>query len=228
MNLYRNLVIAMLALPCALWAEDTGAEGESPVFQIHSPAETAAHNETVLDISFDTRIDFQNQWQKGHTDGALSGFKGQYFMFSVSGSIMDGLVDYSWRQRINRRKNDSSAFDDTDWVWVRANYKGWHISGGKEVLLIGGWEYERNPLDLYSASVFWNNVPCYEFGLTVSCDLGPSDNLAFQAIQSPWHTPERNNMYGYNLLWSGKHGIFSSLWSANLFEYLPGRYISYI
>ncbi len=35
----------------------------------------------------------------------------------------------------------------------------WGVQGGKEVVAIGGFEYDRAPIDLYSCSVFWNNVP---------------------------------------------------------------------
>lgn len=186
------------------------------------------NTETALNVSFDTRIDFQNVWYDGTTDDAASGFKGKYFMLRVDGSVMDGFVDYSWRQRLNRRKENTSAFDDTDWVWVRVNHKGWHISGGKEVVLVGSWEYDKNPVDVYTFSLFWDNLPCFEFGATVARDLGPNDNLAFQVTQSPWHTPEHNNMYAYNLLWTGHHGPYSALWSVNMMEYAPDRYINYI
>lgn len=185
-------------------------------------------SESSLCVSFDTRIDFQNLWYDSMTDDARSGFKGKYFMLRVEGSVMDGLVDYSWRQRLNRRKENSSTFDDTDWVWVRFNHDGWHLSGGKEVVLVGGWEYDRNPIDVYTFSVFWDNMPSYEFGVTASRDLGRSDNLAFQFTQSPWHTREHNNMYAYNLMWTGEHGPYSALWSVNMIEYKPGRFINFI
>lgn len=35
-------------------------------------------------------------------------------------------------------------------------------------------------------------------------------------------------MYAYNLMWNGRHGFFEAIWSANLLEYAPDRYISYL
>lgn len=221
------LAKALAVLSLVFFGAEVSAE-ESAQSAIFCVDDENAHSDNVLDLSFDTRIDFQNLRYDGVTADAASGFKGKYFMLKVDGSLMDDMVDYSWRQRLNRRKENSSTFDDTDWVWVRFNLGGWHLSGGKEVVLVGGWEYDRNPIDVYTFSVFWDNMPSYEFGFTASRDLGPADNLAFQFTQSPWHTREHNNMYAYNLMWTGHHGLYSALWSANLIEYLPGRYINFL
>ena len=35
-------------------------------------------------------------------------------------------------------------------------------------------------------------------------------------------------MYSYNLLWNGNHGWFNAIYSINMIEYLPGRFINYI
>lgn len=102
------------------------------------------------------------------------------------------------------------------------------MAGGKQVVAIGGWEYDRAPIDLYGCSVFWNNIPCYQIGASVSFRPSASDRLTFQFCESPFFTPSDRDMYAYNLMWNGSHGIYSSIWSANLIEYAPGHYISYL
>lgn len=102
------------------------------------------------------------------------------------------------------------------------------MAGGKQVVAIGGWEYDRAPIDLYGCSVFWNNVPCYQIGGSVSFRPSAADRLTFQLCESPFYTPENRDMYAYNLMWNGRHGFFEAIWSANLLEYAPDRYISYL
>ena len=35
-------------------------------------------------------------------------------------------------------------------------------------------------------------------------------------------------MYAYNLEWTGRHGSYEPMWSANLLEYAPGKFINYL
>ena len=114
-------------------------------------------------------------------------------------------------------------FDATDWIYLNYATGKFNIAGGKQVVAIGGWEYDRHPADLYSTSVFWQNIPCYQLGASVGYDITGKDRLTLQATQSLFHTSANRNMYAYNLMWNGSHGIYTSIWSTNLVEYLPGR-----
>lgn len=181
----------------------------------------------LLDINVRARVDWQNTWRDSSTDDSDSGFKGKYLMMRLDGRIVDGLT-YSWRQRFNKAAFDSSFFDATDWVYVTYETAGFDFTAGKQAVAIGGWEYDRNPVDLYSTGVFWNNVACWQLGASAGYRFSPSDHLQFQASQSMFHTKENRNMYGYSLLWRGTHGLWQPIWSVNLTEYLPGKYINYI
>lgn len=193
------------------------------------PAETTVEPERqeIFRLGADARVDYQRLYNDGDAVDSESGFKGRYFLFRVDGNITDN-ISYSWRQRLNVPKNQSSFFDATDWLYVDYHFGNWSLSGGKEVVKIGGWEYDRAPIDLYSCSLFWQNVGCFQFGTSLGYSVTPADKIAFQLSQSMFHTKEDNDMYGYSLMWSGKHGIYSPLWSVNLFEYAPGHYINYI
>lgn len=190
-------------------------------------ASTPEPQTELLNINIRARADWQGDWHGSAMDNANSGFEGKYLVMRLDGQILPGLT-YSWRQRFNKSVIDGHFFDATDWININYAIKGWHFSAGKQVVAIGGWEYDRNPVDLYGCSVFWQNVPCYQFGGSVSYDITPSDNLLFQVNQSMWHSPGMRNMYGYNLMWTGHHGPLTTLWSANLTEYAKGRYISYL
>lgn len=181
----------------------------------------------LLNVSAEVRVDYQHDSNDGETVKDNTGFEGKYINIQLSGNITPQL-SYSWRQRLNKNHNDGSFFDATDWVYISYDFGRWKAAGGKQVVSIGGWEYDRAPIDLYSCSVFWNNIPCYQIGGSASYSLAPDHTLTGQVCQSPFFTKENRNMYAYNLMWQGRMGLFSTLWSANLLEYAENRYISYI
>lgn len=210
--LLSSLIILAAAMPAA------AAETESS---------TPATKESVATLRVETRLDYQRDWLDGKTVTSNTGFQGKYINIRLDGNITDNL-SYSWRQRLNKQHSDRSFFDATDWVYLQWNTGRWTLAGGKQVVAIGGWEYDRAPIDLYSCSVFWNNIPCYQIGASAAYNVTEADKLLFQFCESPFFTTANRNMYAYNLYWSGSHGIFSPLWSVNLLEYAPGRYINYI
>ena len=191
-----------------------------PRLQDHSDPVTSE----IVRLDVEARMDYQIVNYDGSTDDAKTGFEGKYLMFRLDGMILPGLT-YSWRQRLNK---NAASFDATDWVYLNYAVDRWNFSAGKEIVAIGGYEYDRAPMDLYGCSVFWNNVPCYEFGVAAGYGITADDRLTFQVTQSPFWTSANRNLYGYNLMWTGKHGFFESIYSANLMEYAKGHFINYL
>jgi hypothetical protein len=181
----------------------------------------------LINLSADVRVDYQHLSWDGNTQDNNSGFEGKYFMLKVDGEITPGLT-YSWRQRLNKMHSDSNFFDATDWIYIDWAHKRFNFSAGKQIVAIGGWEYDRNPMDLYGTSVFWQNIGCYQLGASAGYHFTNNDYVMAQITQSPSHTTANRNMYAYNAIWYGNHGFYKSIWSANLVEYAKGDYISYI
>lgn len=173
------------------------------------------------------RVDWQLDRQDAVTNDAATGFKGKYLMLRMDGQIFKGFT-YSWRQRLNKQLVESSWFDATDWIYVNYNTSDWNFRVGKDVVAIGGWEYDAAPYNIYDGSVFWNNIACYQLGVSAAYNLTPADRLTAQITQSPMHYAGNSNMYAYNLMWTGHHGCFDALYSANLLEYAKGKYINYL
>ncbi len=190
-------------------------------------ADSGRDVQDILRLDVEARVDWQLTGYDGSTDNSNTGFKARYLVIRADGQIVPGLT-YSWRQRLNKAHSDQSFFDATDWVYLNWSVGRWNFQAGKEVVAIGGWEYDRAPIDLYGCSVFWNNIPCYDLGISAGYRITNSDMLTAQVVQSPFFTSGNRNMYAYNLLWSGTHGFFSALYSANLIEYEKGKYINYI
>lgn len=187
-----------------------------------------AQSGDVVNIQLQARADYQREYVDGESVKGHSGFKGQYLNLCIGGDI-NRHFSYFFRQRLNKTNFDSEYFDATDMLYM--DYKpneNWLISAGKQVVAIGGWEYDRAPIDLYFCSEFWNQVPCYQWGASVAYVM-PHDKIMAQFCQSPFRTfGDNSDIYAYNVLWSGKHGVWSPLWSVNMQEWRSGRFINYL
>lgn len=189
-------------------------------------------NSSLLRLDLEARADYMQEFRDETKIDGASGFKGRYLNIRMDGNITDNL-SFSYRQRLNKPNKDASFFDATDWITASYTIGSWTISGGKQVVGIGGYEYDGAPIDLYFCSEFWNNIACYQFGVSGSWTSdSKQDNLMFQLCESPFRRNSHNisdkEMFAYNLMWIGSHGVFSSLYSVNFIEYLPGQFINYI
>ena len=182
----------------------------------------------IFRLGVETRFDYLNQALAGEKIDAASGFKVRYFNLRIDGQITPKFT-YSWRQRFNRMNTASDFAHNTDWLHLTYRpTKNWAISAGKQVVMIGGWEYDRAPIDLYFCSEYWNNVACYQLGASVAFTTNKgNDTLTFQACQSPYDTSD-TDYYAYNLYWMGSHGCYTALHSLNFSQYAPGKYDAYV
>lgn len=188
----------------------------------------SAQNPQWLNLQGEVRVDYQREYLDGDAVKSNSGFKGKFVNILMSGKISDAF-SYSYRQRLNKAHKDQSFFDATDWAYLTYQpNQHWGFSGGKQVVGIGGYEYDRAPIDLYFCSEYWNNIPCYQLGVSVAYTTGSGkDKFQGQVCESPFNL-ENEDMYAYNLMWYGSHGWFNTIYSANALEYRPGKFIYYL
>jgi hypothetical protein len=103
-------------------------------------------------------------------------------------------------------------------------------------LAVGGWEYDLPPIDVYFASLFWNNFACYDIGGQVEFHTNDGNHdIIFQVTNSTFNREAADgsfirlpNRYTYNLIWYGRMGAFTSSYSINFMEQNKGEYINYI
>ena len=181
-----------------------------------------------LRLQAETRIDYSGEFLKSNDSNDKMGFSGRYLNVMLSGNI-DDHFSYSYRQRLNKAHADQSFFDATDWIYLTyAPSRNWEFSGGKQVVAIGGYEYDRAPIDLYFCSEFWNNIACYQFGASITYSTkSANDKIMFQACQSPFRA-YADDMYAYNLIWYGNMGPLTTSYSINMIAQNRGEYINYI
>ena len=191
-------------------------------------ATAAKAQNNKFNLQAETRIDYSGEFLNSDDSNYKAGFNGKYLNIILSGTIGDKF-SYAYRQRLNKANADQSFFDATDWIYLTyAPSRNWEFSGGKQVVAIGGYEYDRAPIDLYFCSEFWNNIACYQFGVSAAYATNSgNDKILLQVCQSPFRA-NADNMYAYNLMWMGSHKWYQSIWSINLIEHSPKEHIAYV
>lgn len=192
---------------------------------------------TIDKLSVEGRVDFDYFNRDGaYPDGnsvigpvvprtSTSGIGGKFFNFEMKGSFLNDF-SYRIRQRIDMQGSGSK----TDFMILSYHaHKNWSITAGKMPLAVGGWEYDLPPIDVYFASLFWNNFACYEVGAQVEYHSNnKKHDIIFQVTNSTFTPDKFAGMYAYNLIWYGNVGLLKTAYSINMMEQKKGEYINYI
>ena len=233
----KILCVAVAALSLTSAAAQQGYEKSNEIFR----------------LGVESRFDYLNEALDGNEIYGKSGFKVRYFNLRMDGQIAPKFT-YSWRQRFSRPNTDGTFVDNTDWLHL--TYKAtdnWSFSAGKQVVMIGGWEYDRAPIEIYYCSEYWNNVNCFQLGAlaTYTTNSG-KESFTLQMCQSPYDKMDPNyrteidetktnccdyckpetkiklgDLYAYNLYYMGSHGCYKAIHSVNLVEYQKGKFDAY-
>lgn len=186
----------------------------------------------LISFDLDARLDWQGVAHKEKMDRSQTGFIGKYIALKAHGELTEGLT-YTWRQRFSRTPKDNAFWDQTDILDLNYKFGLFDAGAGKQVVLIGGYEYDRAPINLMCPNLFVANVACYQFGVSGGIQFTPNDHLALQVAQSIFATPQDRNLYCYNLMWRGCHPFgdyvrLETIWSVNEVEYLKGKFCNYV
>lgn len=165
-----------------------------------------------------------------HDDDISSGFTGKYLNFIIAGDIGDHFY-YAYRQRINKIQKEYNFFDATDYL-----YLGWRITkniswtAGKEIVAMGGVEYDLAPIDVYFHSNFWDNFNCYRFGTNLEFTTNDRKNtFTLQFTNSPFdNSVVYGSLYNYSLHWRANYKHFGPVCSVNMYEYKKGCFLNVI
>ena len=189
-----------------------------------------AHAQTngfeVKRLELEGRLAWQGNWKDGKVNDEATGFRGQFINLRFDAQIVKGL-DIQYRQRFTK-PSDQNFWDATD--FLRLNWQinpKWDVSAGKQIVLLGGREYDYAPIDTYQFSEFCNNIACYQLGVSAGFRPSKNDYLQLQFINSPLRQWAGNNSYAFNLYWSGQHGCWSPIWSFNLLEHQHRKWMTY-
>ena len=216
----KILCVAVAALSLTSAAAQQGYEKSNEIFR----------------LGVESRFDYLNEAVDGVNNYNSTGFNVRYFNLRMDGQIAPKF-SYSWRQRFSKVNKDASFVDNTD--WLNLTYKAtdnWSFSAGKQVVWIGGWEYDRAPIEIYYCSEYWNNVNCFQLGASATYTTNKgNESLTFQICESPYGPLPINkigdnlkhDLYAYNLYYFGSHGCYKAIHSVNLVEYQKGKFDAY-
>lgn len=181
----------------------------------------------VDSLYFDMRSSFLQQIRD---EGYSSSFSGEYLNFHLWGHLSDNL-DYRIRQRFDKNPVEGSdIFHATDMMYLRwRSTERFSVMAGKYAVLIGGYEYDAAPIDVYYYSKFCNSLPQgFTFGLTGEYAFTPNQSLVLQICNSPL-SAGMSSSYAYNLAWKGRLASWcETLWSANYLDDSRGKHIAYL
>ena len=170
----------------------------------------------VDEVSIDTRATFHQQT----TDGVYySHFQGDFLNLHIKGQLTDRL-SFRIRQRLNKKVEDTNPFNATDFLWLTWQpLEKWSFTAGKHPIMVGGYEIDSAPIDVYYYGTFSNNLyQYYAFGVSASFHPTESQTISAQFIPSPI-SPVTQNAYSYNLYWNGHiWPWWKTIWSYNLVE----------
>ena len=188
-----------------------------------------AQESSRVNLRVEARGDYQYENIEGNTVEASSGFRGKQLNLRLNGNINESW-SYVYRQRMGKPNADASYFDAVDHINLTYTTGAWAFTGGKQTVAVGGYEYDRAPIDFYFGSEYWYNMACYQWGVNAKYSLGTESNdaLMLQIAQSSFRSAANPNMYSYNLMWTGSYGCLDILHSVNMLEYQLGKYVNFI
>lgn len=185
--------------------------------------------QSIVDsLYFDMRVNFHQETEAGIY---RSQFRGDHLNFHLRGHITPNL-DYRIRQRLNKKVFDEkNMFNATDMLYLNWNITPkWNLLAGKYAVLIGGYEYDAAPIDVYFYSKFCNNIyQGFTFGLFTSYKVADNQSIGFQVCNSPLSLGDPS-VYAYNVAWMGQFTPWwHTIWTLNYVEdhrKMPIGYIS--
>ena len=188
---------------------------------------SAGAQPVVTELYFDTRASFHQEVADGRY---FSQFTGDHFNLNVRGRLTPKL-DFRIRQRLNKKVFDErNMFNATDFLYLRWQATPrWAFTAGKNAVLIGGYEFDAVPIDVYYYSNFCNNLDQgFAFGVNAEYALAEGQTLAFQFCNSPLSLGFQN-LYAFNFAWTGRFAPWwDTLWSVNFVQDEFHRTINYI
>ena len=175
----------------------------------------------------DMRATFHQETEDGVYNSQVTG---DYLNLHLLGHITP-TVDYRIRQRLNKKVFDEkNMFNATDFMYInwQASPK-WSFLFGKHAVLIGGYEYDAVPIDVYYYSKFCQNLyQGFTFGGSVTYHFNENQRLVMQICNSPLSLGFQT-IYAYNLAWCGRFfPWWQTIWSVNFVQDQDRRFVNYI
>ena len=145
--------------------------------------------EKAPELSSHMNLEFCTSAGAYFTDGELdeANFKLNRVRWEVLGKFGSDF-SYHFRQSFNKYSNPHSLDNlssSVEYAFVKWDMKPrFALTAGKQILLLGGYEYWVNSMKVREFSDFNNNVNCYLAGVTGQIALTPTQQLNVQVLNN--------------------------------------------
>lgn len=147
----------------------------------------------AINVDLHLRSAFHARFNSGTADRDEASFRFDHIMIGIYGNITDKL-SCKYLQRLNKgtqafeTENLSSTID---YAYLKYQLTPqFAITGGRQALFVGGFEYNEYPINIYDYSGITNNITCYLTGVNVAYSIRNNQELAFQILNNKAGTME--------------------------------------
>jgi hypothetical protein len=146
-----------------------------------------------VNISLHMRSAYHNEFVGSPLKFDDGGFRFDQVIVDVAGEISPKL-SYKYLQRLNKASpifTKENLPNSIDYAYLRYRFnERFSVTAGKQALTIGGFEYNKYPVEVYDYSGINNLVNCYLNGLQVAFTPRPNQEFTFQVVNNRWGTVE--------------------------------------
>ena len=142
----------------------------------------SSQEKATVNLGILARIDYQREYQDGTSFDSGCGFRGKNVSVLANGTF-GGHFSYKYRQRLYREHGTESFFNATDHLFLTYTLNDrWSFSAGKQTVLVGGFDYDLAPFDVYFISEYSNSISCYRFAVNAFLRLQRREGQADGAV----------------------------------------------
>lgn len=199
----RNTLLSLLfvgACPVMAGVPESPSESESAVNKNKTLLEWVM-KEKAPELSSHMNLEFCTSAGAYFTDWSLdeADFKLNRVRWEVKGKFGKGF-SYHFRQSFNKYSNPHALdklSSSVEYAFVKWDMKKrFALTAGKQILLLGGYEYWVNSMKVREFSDFNNNINCYQAGVTGEVTVTPTQQLNFQVLNNRNGSDEDTYLYG--------------------------------
>ncbi|HHT23522.1 MAG TPA: hypothetical protein GXZ87_09495 [Bacteroidales bacterium] len=212
----KNYVFAIALITACFW----GCLNDSSLFAQSTDEDTPKS----INLSLHLRPAYHANFGGSPMEFEDAGFKFDQVIVDLGGQITSNL-SYRYLQRLNKvspifTKENLPSTIDYAYLKYAFNEK-FSMTAGKQALSIGGFEYNKYPVDVYDYSGLTNLVTCYLTGLQAAFKPSESQEFTFQILNNrmgSWEEAVGKPRIGMQLEAPTLPLYYSLGWNSNYFD----------
>lgn len=141
----------------------------------------------VINLDLYMRASVNARFNSGVSGTNETSFRFDHLMFGLHGNITDRL-SYKYLQRFTKgthifQTDNLPATIDYAYLKYQLN-RQFSTTAGRQVLFVGGFEYNQSPIDLYECSLISDHTTCYLTGVNLVCAPSENQEIGVQVVNN--------------------------------------------